>query len=77
MDSETGQTRNSRVADVEFNARLCEGLDHVDLIGIPVMPQDMSRADMSLLYGVRAVIENSRKPVYFSTDNLEVRNNFV
>jgi len=31
------------------------------MIGIPVMPQDVPNAGASLLYGVRAVIENSRK----------------
>jgi trimethylamine--corrinoid protein Co-methyltransferase len=74
VDSETGQTRFSRVADVERFARLCQRLEDIDLIGIPVMPQDVPNPAHSLLYGVRAVIENSRKPVYFSTDNARVNN---
>ena len=69
MDSDTGQTRESTVADVEQFARICEQLPNIDMIGIPVMPQDVPDPKVSLLYGVRACIENSRKPIFFSTDN--------
>jgi trimethylamine:corrinoid methyltransferase-like protein len=69
VDSDTGETRFSRVADVETFARLCQRLEAIDMIGIPVMPQDVPDPAASLLYGVRAVIENSTKPVYFSTDS--------
>ncbi len=72
VDSESGETRFSRVADVERFARLCEQLSGIDLIGIPVMPQDVPEPRASLLYGVRAVLQNSRKPLYFSTDNAAV-----
>ncbi|HOM16479.1 MAG TPA: trimethylamine methyltransferase family protein [Thermoguttaceae bacterium] len=69
VDSETGQTRPARVADVELFARICQQLECIDMIGIPVMPQDVPEPRATLLYGVRAVIENSTKPIYFSTDN--------
>ena len=69
VDSQTGQTRNSTVADVAQFARLCEHLEQIDMIGIPVMPQDIPRAEDSLLYAVEAVVRNSRKPVYFSTND--------
>ncbi len=69
VDSETGQTRPSTVADVELFARICQELECIDAIGIPVMPQDVPDPKATLLYGVRAVIENSTKPVFFSTDN--------
>ncbi len=72
VDSETGETRSSRVADVELFARICEVLPAIDMIGIPVMPQDVPEPRATLLYGVRAVIANSRKPIFFSTDNYEV-----
>jgi trimethylamine--corrinoid protein Co-methyltransferase len=49
----------------------------MDMIGIPVMPQDVDIPMSSLVYGVRAVIENSRKPVYFSTDNEKVNNALI
>ncbi|MCC6123455.1 MAG: trimethylamine methyltransferase family protein [Pirellulales bacterium] len=72
VDSKTGQTRPSTVADVELFARICQELKHIDMIGIPVMPQDGSNPQASLLYGVRAVVENSSKPIFFSTDNAKV-----
>jgi trimethylamine---corrinoid protein Co-methyltransferase len=34
-----------------------------------VMPQDVPDPKNSLLYGVKACVENSRKPIFFSTDN--------
>ena len=72
VDSKTGERRNSTVADVELFARICEQLECIDLVGIPVMPQDVPDRTATLLYGVKACIENSTKPIYFSTNNLEV-----
>lgn len=72
VDSQTGQTRNSRIADVEKFVRICDGLPGMDMIGIPVMPQDGAKPEASLLYGVRAVIANSTKPIFFSTDSDKV-----
>lgn len=72
VDSESGQTRASTVADVENFARICDQCNVIDMIGIPVMPQDVPDPKMSLLYGVRACVENSTKPIYFSTDNARV-----
>ena len=72
VDSDTGQTRPSRVADVELFSRICQHLEAIDMIGIPVMPQDVPDPQATLLYGVRAVITNSTKPIYFSTDNARV-----
>jgi len=72
VDSETGRTRNSTMADVELFARICDELECIDMIGIPVMPQDVPDPKATLLYGVRSVVENSRKPIFFSTDNAKV-----
>lgn len=72
VDSDTGETRASTVADVEYFARICEALPNIDMIGIPVMPQDVPDPRATLLYGVRACVENSRKPVFFSTDKCDV-----
>jgi trimethylamine--corrinoid protein Co-methyltransferase len=69
LDSVTGETRPSRVADVVRFARLCEKSPAIDMIGIPVMPQDVPNPRESLLHAVRACSANSRKPIYFSTDN--------
>jgi trimethylamine--corrinoid protein Co-methyltransferase len=72
LDSATGQTRPSRVADVARFARLCERSPQIDMLGIPVMPQDGADPRDSLLYAVQACSENSRKPIYFSTDNQRI-----
>jgi trimethylamine:corrinoid methyltransferase-like protein len=72
VDSETGKTRNSTVEDVKRFACICDRLEAIDMIGIPVMPQDIPDPRASLLYGVRACIENSTKPIYFSTDNARI-----
>jgi trimethylamine--corrinoid protein Co-methyltransferase len=72
VDSESGRTRASTVADVENFARICDQCNVIDMIGIPVMPQDVPDPKMSLLYAVRACVENSTKPIYFSTDNARV-----
>jgi trimethylamine--corrinoid protein Co-methyltransferase len=47
------------------------------MIGIPVMPQDIPKAKASLLYAVKAVIENSTKPIYFSTDSCQVNRSCI
>ncbi len=72
LDSGNGQTRYSRVADVERFARLCEQLPQIDMLGIPVMPQDGAHPKASLLYAVAACASNSRKPIFFSTDNEKI-----
>jgi trimethylamine--corrinoid protein Co-methyltransferase len=72
VDSNTGRTRPSTVADVELFSRLCQQLECIHMIGIPVMPQDVAKPEASLLYAVKAVIENSEKPVFFSTDNARI-----
>jgi len=70
VDSETGATRPATVADVELSARICEQLACIDVIGIPAMPRDVPNPQAALLHGVKAAIENSRKPIFFSTDNM-------
>lgn len=72
VDNDTGETRFSTVEDVELFSRICQRLEAIDMIGIPVMPQNVPQPKATLLYGVRAVIENSTKPIFFSTDNARV-----
>ncbi|MCP4644270.1 MAG: hypothetical protein GY851_27755 [bacterium] len=72
VDSETGETRPSTVADVELFAGMCEELPAIDMIGIPVMPQDVDDPRTTLIHGVRACVESSRKPIFFSTDRPEI-----
>ncbi|MBN1553480.1 MAG: trimethylamine methyltransferase family protein [Phycisphaerae bacterium] len=77
VDSETGKTRPSRVEDVARFARICEKLDCIDMIGIPVMPQDVPNPKATLLHGVAATVKNSRKPIYFSTDSYAVNRSII
>jgi trimethylamine---corrinoid protein Co-methyltransferase len=72
VDSDTGETRPSRIADVELFSRICQSLECIEMIGIPVMPQDCPDPHAALLYGARAVIANSTKPLFFSTDSHRV-----
>ena len=74
VDSQTGKRRESTVADVELFTRICDRLECIDVVGVPVMPQDVPDPKATLLYGIRAVIENTTKPVYFSTDNTRINN---
>jgi len=72
VDSKTGKRRESTVADVELFTRICDKLECIDMVGVPVMPQDIPNPEATLLYAVRAVIENTTKPIYFSTNTTEV-----
>ena len=72
LDSKTGRTRPSCVEDVARFARLCEQLPAIDMIGMPVMPQDVAIPRASLLQAVAATVQNSAKPIYFSTDDVAV-----
>ncbi len=72
VDTEIGSTRASTVADVELFARICDKLAHIDVLGIPVMPQDVPDPRATLVHAVKACVENSTKPIYFSTDKLDV-----
>ena len=77
VDTDTGETRNSTVADVALFARICQELECIHMIGIPVMPQDVPNPKAALLYGLRAVIENSAKPVFFSTESAPVNRSCI
>lgn len=72
LDSDTGRTRASTREDVATFARICQHLDHLDMIGIPVMPQGVPNPRATLLYGVQATVESSDKPIFFSTDKADV-----
>jgi trimethylamine--corrinoid protein Co-methyltransferase len=77
VDTDTGETRNSTVADVALFARICQELECIHMIGIPVMPQDVPNPKATLLYGLRAVIENGAKPVFFSTESAPVNRSCI
>lgn len=77
VDSETGQTRPSTMADVAQFARICQQLEGIDMLGVPAMPQDAPAPTLSLLYGLQACVEHCSKPVYFSTDNRAINRSAI
>lgn len=68
IEDEDGTRRNSTVGDVKDFAIISDYLSDVDIIGVPVMPQDVT-PKMTLAYAVKAIIENSKKPVFFSSES--------
>jgi len=68
LEDETGIRRNSTLKDVESFAVLSDVLSEVDMVGVPVMPQDVT-PQTTLLYAVRAILENSIKPIFFSSES--------
>jgi trimethylamine--corrinoid protein Co-methyltransferase len=71
IDAETNERRNSTVKDVEDFAIISDKLDDIDVVGVPVMPQDVT-PQATLLYAVKALYENTTKPLFFSTESSAV-----
>lgn len=68
LENERGDRRNSTIKDVEDFAVISDYLSDVDIVGVPVMPQDVT-PQLTLLYAVRAILENSKKPIFFSSES--------
>ena len=66
-DYKTNERRPGTVRDVEEFAILCEHLTDIDMVGVPLSPQDVPMRG-TLLHAVRALYENTVKPLFFSTD---------
>lgn len=66
---ESNQRQNAKVRDVEDFAIVSDYLEDIDIVGVPLMPQDISIPAASLLYAVKALYENTTKPIFFSTDS--------
>ena len=66
-DYRTNERRPGNVRDVEEFAILCEQLADIDIVGVPLSPQDVPMKG-TLLHAVRALYGNTTKPLYFSTD---------
>jgi trimethylamine---corrinoid protein Co-methyltransferase len=63
--------RSSTVKDVEEFALVSHKLDDIDIVGVPVMPQDVT-PQASLIYAVKALYENTTKPIFYSTESASV-----
>ncbi len=71
IDAETSQRRNSTLKDVENFALISDKLEDIDIVGVPVMPQDVT-PQATLIYAVKALLENTTKPLFFSTESSAV-----
>lgn len=68
---EAGNRRNSTLQDVVDFTILSDYLSEVDMVGVPVMPQDVT-PQSTLLYAVKAILENSKKPIFFSSESEQI-----
>lgn len=66
--NEKGDRRDSKLKDVEEFAILSDYLSEVDVIGIPYSPHDVNPYT-SLLYSIKTILENSKKPIFFSCES--------
>jgi trimethylamine--corrinoid protein Co-methyltransferase len=76
IDAETNERRNSTVKDVENFALISDKLEDIDVVGVPVMPQDVT-PKATLLYAVKALYENTTKPLFFSTESSAVNASII
>lgn len=65
---ESGERREATKKDVEEFAIVSDYLEDVDVIGIPYSPQDVT-AETSLLYAIKIILENSKKPIFYSCES--------
>jgi trimethylamine--corrinoid protein Co-methyltransferase len=76
IDDETNERRNSTVKDVENFALISDKLEDIDVVGVPVMPQDVT-PQATLLYAVKALYENTTKPLFFSTESSAINSSII
>ena len=71
IDYLNAKRRDSTVQDVEEFAAVCHHLPSIDIVGVPLMPQDVPR-ESTLIHAVKALFENTTKPVFYSTEDARV-----
>ncbi len=76
IDAQTNERRNSTVKDVENFALISDKLEDIDVVGVPVMPQDVT-PKATLLYAVKALYENTTKPLFFSTESTAINASII
>ena len=72
ISDESSLRQNAKTKDVADFAIVSDYLEDIDIVGVPLMPQDVAVPYASLLYAVKALYENTTKPIFFSTDSNEV-----
>jgi trimethylamine--corrinoid protein Co-methyltransferase len=73
-DLETGERRESRLTDVARQARLCDGLPHIDFVMSSAYPNDIEPY-AAYLESFRAMVSNTTKPMVMTAagpEDLEV-----
>ena len=76
IDAGSNVRRNSTLRDVEDFALISDSLEDIDIVGVPVMPQDVT-AKATLIYAVKALYENTKKPLFFSTESSSVNESVI
>jgi len=76
IDAESDIRRESTVRDVENFALISDRLEDIDIVGVPLMPQDVT-PKATLLYAVKALYENTTKPLFFSTESSSVNASII
>lgn len=71
MTDKAGGRRNSILKDVADFAHLCDRLEDIDMIGVPLNPSDAPSKTM-LAHAVAAIMKKSEKPIFFSCESREV-----
>lgn len=73
LDHRTGEIRPCLLEDIARTARVCEGLEHMDMAANLGNPGDLPPEEQALA-SVRTLVEHSQKPVAFiGHDDAEVR----
>ena len=68
MLGNSGERRVATQKDVEEFTIISDYLDDVDIIGVPYSPQDVM-SGTALLYAIKIILENSKKPIFFSCES--------
>ncbi|MCK4983839.1 MAG: trimethylamine methyltransferase family protein, partial [Victivallaceae bacterium] len=76
MNGKKGERRNSVLKDVEDFAFLCEQLEDIDMVGVPLSPNDVPSKSM-LAHAVAGILRNSRKPIFFSSESCKVNRTII
>ena len=71
MTDRKGGRRNSVLKDVADFAHICEKLEDIDMIGVPLNPSDAPSKTM-LAHAVSAIMKKSVKPIFYSCESREV-----
>lgn len=75
-DSSSNERRYAKVSDVEDFAVISHKLSDIDIVGVPLNPQDVPDK-ATLLYAVKALFENTTKPLFFSTESSKVNSTII